>query len=44
MITLIEDYAGLRKGQTFRLLDSGCDWVRILADGKPLYIPSNLCK
>lgn len=44
MITLIENYAGLRKGDAFRLLETGCDWVRILVDGRPLYVPSNLCK
>ena len=44
MITLIENYAGLRKGDSFRVLDTGCDWVRIHADGKPLYVPAGLCQ
>lgn len=41
MIKLLENYAGLRKGSLFRVLEVGVDWVRISAHGKPLYVPKN---
>lgn len=44
MIKLLSNYGGLKKGDLFRVIDEGPDWVRISAGGKPLYIPSNLCE
>lgn len=44
LVKLLENYAGLRKGDIFRILDEGPDWVLISAGGKPLHIPSNLCE
>ena len=40
MIEIAANYGPLKSGQTYRVLDTGIDWVAISLKGRMFYVPT----